>query len=118
MRCTEYLGYFFSEFRILESEFRFDNFSTVELKKNPTRIFGNKNRIRIPLPMGVPEIGTENRNSQPSLKKDCCNDDSNYMVLGYIPNLGCGKGKAKNQTAEMKLQDEHNHLSLTTNQII
>ncbi len=21
------------------------------------------------------------------LNKDCCNDDSNYMVLGYIPNL-------------------------------
>jgi hypothetical protein len=52
------------------------------------------------------------------LNKDCCNDDSNYMVLGYIPNLGYGKGKAKKQTAEMKLQDEHNCLSLITNQII
>jgi hypothetical protein len=52
--------------------------------------------------------------------RDCCNDDSNYMVLGYIPNLGYGKGKAKKQTAEMKLQDEHNCLSLIiiTNQII
>jgi hypothetical protein len=40
------------------------------------------------------------------------------MVLGYIPNLGHGKGKAKKQTAEMKLQDEHNGLSLITNQII
>ena len=29
------------------------------------------------------------------LNKDCCNDDSNYMVLGYIPNLGYRKGKAK-----------------------
>ena len=38
--------------------------------------------------------------------------------LGYIPNLGYGKGKAKKQTAEMKLQDEHNCLSLITNQII
>jgi hypothetical protein len=28
------------------------------------------------------------------LNKDCHNDDSNYMVLGYIPNLGYGKGKA------------------------
>jgi hypothetical protein len=36
------------------------------------------------------------------LNKDCRNDDSNYMVLGYIPNLGYGKGKAKKQTAEMK----------------
>ena len=52
------------------------------------------------------------------LNKDCRNDDSNYMVLGYIPNLGNGKGKAKKQTAEMKLQDEHNCLSLITNQII
>ncbi len=29
------------------------------------------------------------------LNKDWRNDDSNYMVLGYIPNLGYGKGKAK-----------------------
>ena len=29
------------------------------------------------------------------LSKDGHNDDSNYMVLGYIPNLGYGKGKAK-----------------------
>ncbi len=29
------------------------------------------------------------------LNQDCRNDDSNYMVLGYIPNLGFGKGKAK-----------------------
>ncbi len=40
------------------------------------------------------------------------------MVLGYIPNLGFGKGKAKKQTSDMKLQDEHNCLSLITNQII
>ncbi len=47
------------------------------------------------------------------------NDDSNYMVLGCIPNLGYGKGKVKKQTAEMKLQDEHNCLSIiTNNQII
>ncbi len=52
------------------------------------------------------------------LEQNCRNDDSNYMVLGYIPNLGYGKGKAKKQTAEMKLQDEHNCLSLITNQII
>ncbi len=29
------------------------------------------------------------------LNQDCRNDDSNYMVLGYIPNLGFGNGKAK-----------------------
>jgi hypothetical protein len=32
------------------------------------------------------------------------------MVLGYIPNLGYGKEKAKKQTAVMKVQDEHNCL--------
>jgi hypothetical protein len=52
------------------------------------------------------------------LNKVSLYDDSNYMVLGYIPNLGYGKGKAKKQTAEIKLQDEHNCLSLITNQII
>jgi hypothetical protein len=40
------------------------------------------------------------------------------MVLGYLPNLGVGKGKAKKQTSDMKLQDEHNCLSLITYQII
>jgi hypothetical protein len=52
------------------------------------------------------------------LNKDCCNDDSNYMVLGYTPNLGYGKGKAKKQTADIKLQNENNCLSLITNLII
>ncbi len=51
------------------------------------------------------------------LNIDCRNDDSNYMVLGYVPNLGYGKGTAKSQTSLMKLQDEHNCLSLITNQI-
>ncbi len=40
------------------------------------------------------------------------------MVLGYIPDLGYGNGKAKRQTAEMKLQDEHKISPLITNQII
>jgi hypothetical protein len=35
-------------------------------KKIPTGIFGIKNGIGIPLPIGVPEIGTKNQNSQPS----------------------------------------------------
>ena len=41
------------------------------------------------------------------LNRDCRNNDSNYMVLGYIPNLRYGKGKAKRQTSTMRLQDEH-----------
>jgi hypothetical protein len=51
------------------------------------------------------------------LNRDCRNDDSNYIVLGYIPNLGFGKGTATQQTSTMKLQDEHNCLALITNQI-
>jgi hypothetical protein len=52
------------------------------------------------------------------LNRDCRNDDSNYMVLGYVPNLGYGKGTANvSHTSEMKLQDEHNCLSLITNEI-
>jgi hypothetical protein len=52
------------------------------------------------------------------LNQYCRNDESNYIVLGYIPNLGFGTEKAKKQISEMKLQDEHNSLSLITNQII
>jgi hypothetical protein len=40
---------------------------TWNVKKIPTRIFGIKNGIGIPLTMGVPEIGTKNWNSQPRL---------------------------------------------------
>ncbi len=41
---------------------------TSELKKKPTGIFGTKYGIGIPLTMGVPEIGTKNWNSQPSIE--------------------------------------------------
>jgi hypothetical protein len=56
--------YVFSNFGIGISISRFFN-SGIQ-KKNPTGIFGIKNEIRIPLPVGVPEIGTKNWNSQPS----------------------------------------------------
>ena len=50
---------------------RNSNFLTLQTlefqKKNSTGIFGIKNGISIPLTMGVPEIGTKNWNSQPSL---------------------------------------------------
>ena len=55
----------FLEFWILESEFQFLNFSRAGFKINLTGIFGIKNRIGIPLTMGVPKIGTKNQNSQP-----------------------------------------------------
>jgi hypothetical protein len=45
------------------------NFLTLQTsefqKKHPTRIFEIKHGIGILLTMGVPEIGTENQNSQP-----------------------------------------------------
>ncbi len=48
---------------------RNSNFLTLQKsefqKKNPTGIFGIVNGIGIPPPMGVLEIGTKNRNSQP-----------------------------------------------------
>ncbi len=59
MRCIEFLGLFFSEFRNLESEFQFLYFSTAKFKKNLTGIFGIENKFGILLPMGVPEIGTK-----------------------------------------------------------
>ena len=37
--------------------------------------------------------------------------------MGYIPNIGYGKGKTKQQTPIMRLQDEHDCLALITNQI-
>ncbi len=47
-----------------------------------------------------------------------CTWHRNNMVLGYVPNLGYGKGTANvSHTSEMKLQDKHNCLSLITNQI-
>ncbi len=53
------------ESQISESEFQFDDFSTVEFNKNPTGISRIGNGIRIPQPMGVPEIKTKNQNFQP-----------------------------------------------------
>jgi hypothetical protein len=48
-------------------EFPFSDFPEIRIsKKNPTGISGTGNRIGILLLMGVPEIGTEKRNSQPS----------------------------------------------------
>ncbi len=50
-----------------KSEFWFSDSPDIGIsKKNPIGIFGIKNRIGIPLTMGVPEIRTNNRNSQPS----------------------------------------------------
>ena len=46
------------------------------------------------------------------------NNDKNYMVLGYIPNLSLAKGKAKTQSSTSRLQDEHDCLRLITNQIV
>jgi hypothetical protein len=56
---------------ILSITNRNSNFLTLQTlgfqKKNPTGIFRIKNKIGIPLTMGVAEIGTKNWNSQPRL---------------------------------------------------
>jgi hypothetical protein len=66
MRCIEFLRLFFfriPNFRIGIPICRFFNSGIRE--KFSTGIFGIKNGIGIPLPMGVPEIETENWNFQP-----------------------------------------------------
>jgi hypothetical protein len=45
----------------------FLTFQISEFIKIPTGVSGTENRIEILLPMGVPEIGTKNQNSQPRL---------------------------------------------------
>jgi hypothetical protein len=67
MRCIEFLHlFFFQNSKFWNRNTDFSIFNNGIQKKNPTGIFGIKNGIRIPLLMGVPEIGTKNRNSQPS----------------------------------------------------
>ncbi len=50
------------------------------------------------------------------LNIECRNDNANYMVLGYIPNLGLGKGTKQAVSSNMKVQDKHNCLYLITEQ--
>jgi hypothetical protein len=77
----------FSEFQILESEFQFLDFSIAEFDQNfLTRIFGIKNKIKIPLSVGVPEIGTKNQNSQPSVQGVCGNS-----MTSFCQRLECRK---------------------------
>jgi len=40
-----------------------------------------------------------------------------YITLGYVPNLGYGKGKANRQTSTEKLQDQHDCIRLITDQV-
>jgi hypothetical protein len=44
------------------------------------------------------------------LNIECRNDDANYMVLGYIPNLGLGKGTKQVLSSIMEVQDKHSCL--------
>ena len=45
-----------------------------------------------------------------------CNTDF-WVTLGYVPNLGHGKGKANQQDTRDKLQDQHNCIKVITDQI-
>jgi hypothetical protein len=60
MRCIEFARFFSLEFRILESEFQFLNFSTAELKKNSDRNLWNQKRNRNSTSNGRPR----NRNKK------------------------------------------------------
>jgi hypothetical protein len=51
------------------------------------------------------------------LNIECRNDIANYMVLGYVPNLGLGKGTKQAVSTIIKVQDKHNCLYLITEQI-
>ncbi len=62
--CYYFFG--FLEFQLSESEFRFVNFSIAEFKKDSDRNLWSQKRNRDSAFDGVPEIGTENWNSQPS----------------------------------------------------
>jgi hypothetical protein len=87
-RRNKYLfSYEVPGFRIRNQNSNFLTLQTSEFKKYfLTKIFGIKNGIRIPLTMGVPEIGTKNRNSQPSafatLKK--------YSTQALSEKIGAG----------------------------
>ncbi len=51
------------------------------------------------------------------LNIECSNDNANYMVLGYISNLGLGKGMKQAVSSTMKVQGKHNCFCLITEQI-
>jgi hypothetical protein len=51
------------------------------------------------------------------LNIECRNNNANYMVLGYIPSLGLGKGTKQAVSSTMKVQDIYNCLHLITEQI-
>jgi hypothetical protein len=76
----------------LKSEFWNQNsnfliFQERNSKKKLIGIFGIKNRIGIPIQWGVPEIGTKNWNSQPSLALCICylcKSKRVYFVLFFV----------------------------------
>jgi len=45
---------------------------------------------------------------------NCRRKKESSKVLGYVPNLGYGKGKSNREPSHVKLQDEHNCLRQIT----
>ena len=45
-----------------------------------------------------------------------CNTDF-WVTLGYVPNIGHGKGKANQQKSREKLQDQHDCIRVITQQL-
>ncbi len=67
----------------LKLEYQFDDFPETEYKKKPTGISWIGNGIKIPLPMGVPEIGTKNQNFLPSKSQQI--DRTKQSPSNYLP---------------------------------
>ena len=49
---------------------------------------------------------------------NCRRKKESSRVLGYVPNLGYGKGKSNREPSHVKIQDEHNCLRQITKQLI
>jgi hypothetical protein len=74
MRRSEFLRQQITGFpNFANQNFNHQTFQKLEFQKNLTRISGIGSGIRILPPMGVPEIGTKNWNSQQSYKWDTKN---------------------------------------------
>jgi hypothetical protein len=83
IRCTEFLRKEITGIpNIANRNFDFLTLQTLEFQKHfPTRVFGIKHGIGIPLMMGVPEIGTKNWNSQPRQRHSKQRTQSNSKSL-------------------------------------
>jgi hypothetical protein len=81
-------------------------------KKNPAGIFGIVNGIGILPPMGVPEIGTKNQNSQPRLPAACKEDNCEDVEKSFVSQSENSSSKKIEEFREMV---HHRHPFLLDN---